>query len=64
MNIYFNRAMHPSCSTMERGAYFSPSITIHEIAQREMLCLSDEELPFTHDGITGVDKEDIDIWGN
>lgn len=63
MNIYFNRAMHPSCSAMERGAYFSPSITIYEIAQIDMLCLSDEEVFSTHDGIT--DEEDITgIWGN
>lgn len=55
--------MHASCSAMERGAYFSPSITIYEIAQRDMLCLSDEEVFSTHDGIT--DEEDITgIWGN
>lgn len=60
MNIYFNRAMHASCSAMERGAYFSPSITIYEIAQRDMLCLSDEEVFSTHDGIT--DEDDTEIW--
>lgn len=60
MNFYFDRIVRASCSASERGAYFSPAITIFEMAHKDIVCLSPEEMYSVHDDIQ--EEDTTDIW--